>query len=88
MVEGGTIQRNKVKGMEDGMEEEVEASMEEFVQMISAGLAGSNPHMISATITSLSRLIFEFHSEFVVSSPPSIPRLVISSGLLLIFSFR
>lgn len=63
MAEGGIIQRNKVKGMEDEMEEEATASMEEFVTMVSAGLAGSSPHMISATITSLSRLIFEFHSK-------------------------
>ncbi|RUS18454.1 armadillo-type protein [Endogone sp. FLAS-F59071] len=28
--------------------------------MVTAGLAGSTPHMISATITSLSRLLFEF----------------------------
>lgn len=68
MGEGGVIQRNKVKGMEDGMAEEAEASMEEFVTMVSAGLAGSSPHMISATITSLSRLIFEFHSQFVLHS--------------------
>lgn len=62
MAKGGVIQRNQVKGMEDGMAEEAEASLEEFVTMVSAGLAGSSPHMISATITSLSRLIFEFHS--------------------------
>jgi ribosomal RNA-processing protein 12 len=62
MGEGGMIQRNKVKGMEDGMDVEAEATMEEFVTMVSAGLAGSSPHMISATITSLSRLIYEFHS--------------------------
>ncbi|KAM0750200.1 NUC173-domain-containing protein [Meredithblackwellia eburnea MCA 4105] len=49
----------------DKMEEEekVEASLDEFVKMVSAGLAAANPHMISATITSLSRLLFEFHSS-------------------------
>lgn len=62
MGEGGIIQRNKVKGMEDGMAEEAPATMAEFITMVSAGLAGSSPHMISATITSLSRLIYEFHS--------------------------
>lgn len=61
-VAGGTIQRNKVRGMEDGMDETVGATVEEFIEMVSAGLAGSSPHMISATITSLSRLVFEFHS--------------------------
>ena len=45
------------------MEEDVVANVGEFVTMISAGLAGSSPHMISATITSLSRLVYEFHSQ-------------------------
>ncbi|KAF4595934.1 Ribosomal RNA-processing protein 12 [Ophiocordyceps camponoti-floridani] len=36
------------------------ASIEEYLTMVSAGLAGSTPHMISASITSLSRLLFEF----------------------------
>lgn len=61
MGAGGVIHRNKVKGMEDGMAEEAEATLNEFITMVSAGLAGASPHMISATITSLSRLIFEFH---------------------------
>lgn len=38
----------------------VSASVEEFITMVSAGLVGSTPHMISATITALSRLLFEF----------------------------
>lgn len=32
--------------------------------MVAAGLAGSTPHMISATITAISRLLFEFKGEF------------------------
>lgn len=44
---------------EDG--EGVQASLDEFIKMVSAGLAAASPHMISATITSLSRLVFEFH---------------------------
>lgn len=31
--------------------------------MVAAGLAGATPHMISATITALSRLTFEFKCE-------------------------
>lgn len=31
--------------------------------MIAAGLAGTTPHMISATITAISRLVFEFKDE-------------------------
>ena len=38
----------------------VKASVEEYVTMVAAGLAGATPHMISATITALSRLTFEF----------------------------
>ncbi|KDE02759.1 hypothetical protein MVLG_06705 [Microbotryum lychnidis-dioicae p1A1 Lamole] len=74
MQQGGTLARHKVKGMRDedvegaegaeGMEEDdVPASVEEFVTMLSAGLAGISPHMISATITSLSRVMFEFHAQ-------------------------
>ncbi|PHH59876.1 hypothetical protein CDD81_2426 [Ophiocordyceps australis] len=38
------------------------ANLEEYMTMVSAGLAGSTPHMISASITALSRLLFEFRS--------------------------
>lgn len=70
MAEGGTINRSLVKGMGEGQDDdagmavdEVEATIEEFVTMVSAGMAAVSPHMISATITSLSRLIFEFDGE-------------------------
>ncbi|KAM0786993.1 hypothetical protein ACM66B_002411 [Microbotryomycetes sp. NB124-2] len=63
MAQGGVIKRNLIKGMEDEMTDEASASVQEFVTMVSAGLAGTSPHMISATITSLSRLAFEFHDE-------------------------
>jgi ribosomal RNA-processing protein 12 len=38
----------------------VEANVEEYITMVAAGLAGTTPHMISASINALSRLIFEF----------------------------
>ncbi|BGP19456.1 hypothetical protein JCM10213_006276 [Rhodosporidiobolus nylandii] len=63
MQAGGRIKRHLIKGMEDSMEDEVEASVEEFVTMLSAGLAAANPHMIAATIGALGRLIWEFHGE-------------------------
>lgn len=31
--------------------------------MIAGGLAGASPHMISATITAISRLMFEFRGK-------------------------
>jgi ribosomal RNA-processing protein 12 len=44
-------------------EEEREASLYEYFQMVVAGLAGESPAMISATILALSRIIFEFREE-------------------------
>jgi len=39
---------------------DVRASIEEYVTMVAAGLAGTTPHMISASITAISRILFEF----------------------------
>ena len=39
------------------------ANLDEFIKIVTAGLAGKSPHMISATIVSLARLIFEFHED-------------------------
>ena len=41
----------------------VTASIEEYIKIVAAGMVGTTPHMISATITALSRLIFEFQGE-------------------------
>ncbi|KAG9092024.1 hypothetical protein FRC07_011739, partial [Ceratobasidium sp. 392] len=65
MEAGGIVDRGKVDGMEVEQEQgsvKVKANVEEYVTMVSAGLAGATPHMISATITALSRLTFEFRS--------------------------
>ena len=35
-------------------------SVEEYLTMVCGGLAGASPHMISATVTAVSRLLFEF----------------------------
>lgn len=32
--------------------------------MVAGGLAGATPHMISATVTAISRLVFEFKGIF------------------------
>lgn len=34
--------------------------------MIAGGLAGASPHMISATVTAISRLVFEFKGEHLI----------------------
>ncbi|GAA5939156.1 mRNA-binding protein RRP12 [Sporobolomyces koalae] len=60
---GATIKRHLIKGMEDTMEEEVPASEDEFITMVSAGLAATSPHMIAATVGALGRLIWEFHNK-------------------------
>ncbi|KAI9209400.1 armadillo-type protein [Polychytrium aggregatum] len=45
----------------EGSEQEV--SLREYTMMIVAGLAGSTVHMQSAAISSLSRVVFEFHEH-------------------------
>jgi ribosomal RNA-processing protein 12 len=64
MSQGGTIQHGLIGAAEDDEEMEAPAdaaaSVEEFITMTAAGLAGTTPHMISASITALSRLLFEF----------------------------
>ncbi|WFD22899.1 pre-rRNA processing protein [Malassezia equina] len=52
---GGLIDRAMV-----GSEGTVEASANEFVMMVVAGLAGASPHMMGATIAALARLLYEF----------------------------
>ncbi|CAG8736488.1 7292_t:CDS:1, partial [Racocetra persica] len=60
MKEGGIIIMSKVAET-DPTEQDVDANINEFVfKMVVAGLAATTPHMISATIASLTRLIFEF----------------------------
>ncbi|EFQ99483.1 ribosomal RNA-processing protein 12 [Nannizzia gypsea CBS 118893] len=39
------------------------ATIEEMFTMVSAGLAGSSPHMVAASVTAMSRLLFEYHSQ-------------------------
>jgi ribosomal RNA-processing protein 12 len=62
MQQGGIVKHSKVPDMDQDAPD-VEATLEEYFTMVSAGLAGSTPHMISATITSLSRILFEFRAD-------------------------
>jgi ribosomal RNA-processing protein 12 len=62
MEEGGVVINAKVPHMSADAPE-VPASLEEYFTMVSAGLAGSTPHMISASITALTRLLYEFHGR-------------------------
>ncbi|KAL8710699.1 MAG: hypothetical protein Q9220_004717 [cf. Caloplaca sp. 1 TL-2023] len=62
MIEGGTIDQSKIPHM-DAQAPTTQASLEEFFTMVSAGLVGSTPHMVSASITALTRVLYEFHGE-------------------------
>ncbi|CAG8488678.1 9315_t:CDS:2 [Diversispora eburnea] len=63
MKEGGNINMNKISDANPESPNMI-ASINEFIfGMVVAGLAASTPHMISATIASLSRLIFEFKDD-------------------------
>ena len=59
MSEGGTVVNSKVPHMSSNAPP-AQASLEEYITMVSAGLAGSTPHMVSASITALTRLLYEF----------------------------
>jgi len=60
MSGGGVVKRSMVDGMDEDGAEDAPANIEEFMTMVAGGLAGASPHMISATVTAISRLVFEF----------------------------
>ncbi|ODV96465.1 hypothetical protein PACTADRAFT_57500 [Pachysolen tannophilus NRRL Y-2460] len=59
--EGGIIDNSKIPGLESLPP--ANSSLQKFFEICSPGLAGSTPHMISATITCFSCLFYEFHSK-------------------------
>ncbi len=66
MAEGGNIVNSKVPHMPDDAPD-VQASLEEYFTMVSAGLAGSTPHMVSASITALTRILYEFRDRLPIN---------------------
>ncbi|KAI4187680.1 MAG: hypothetical protein LQ346_005450, partial [Caloplaca aetnensis] len=84
MSEGGTIEQAKIPHMDPGAHN-AEASLEEFFTMMSAGLVGSTPHVVSASITALTRVLYEFHAEL---NPTVIEDLVSTLDLFLTSSNR
>ncbi|KAK4149423.1 NUC173 domain-containing protein [Chaetomidium leptoderma] len=58
-ADGAIIDNSKVPHMPKDAPP-AKASIEEYVTMVSAGLAGSTPHMISASITAITRVLYEF----------------------------
>jgi ribosomal RNA-processing protein 12 len=59
---GGTVITSKAPNMPSDAPS-VEASLEEYFTMVSAGLAGDSAHMISATITAVTRILYEFRTR-------------------------
>lgn len=79
MSQGGTISQSKIPHMPQDAPI-ANASLEEFFTMVSAGLVGSTPHMVSASITALTRVLYEFHGQL---SPTVIEDLVATMDLFL-----
>ncbi len=59
MKAGGIVINSKVPNMDDSAPN-VDAGLNEYLIMLSAGLAGNAPHMISATIMALARITYQF----------------------------
>ncbi|KAG0225324.1 hypothetical protein BGX31_007682 [Mortierella sp. GBA43] len=82
MKVGGIISTARIADME-GAPTETQATISEYFTMVTAGLAGTTPHMVSAAITSLSRLLFEFHKDLdpaMVSEMISTMQLFVNSS--------
>lgn len=62
MSAGGQIDQSQIPHMAADAPTAT-ASLEEFFTMVSAGLVGSTPHMVSASITALTRILYEFASQ-------------------------
>ena len=62
MTQGGQIDQSQIPHMAADAPV-AQASLEEFFTMVSAGLVGSTPHMVSASITALTRILYEFASQ-------------------------
>ncbi|KAF5393513.1 hypothetical protein D9757_000788 [Collybiopsis confluens] len=63
MSQAGTVKRNLLDSMDETSVHEVTATIDEYLTMVAGGLAGSTAHMISATVTAMSRLVFEFRDS-------------------------
>lgn len=76
---GSKIENSKIAQMPDDAPA-VTASLEEYFTMVSAGLAGSSPHMVSASITALTRILYHFRESL---SPETLADLVQTMDLFL-----
>ncbi|KAF2762289.1 NUC173-domain-containing protein [Pseudovirgaria hyperparasitica] len=62
MDRGGTIINSKIPNMPEDAPS-ASASLDLYFTMVSAGLAGSTPHMQSASVTAVTRVFYEFRSR-------------------------
>jgi ribosomal RNA-processing protein 12 len=67
MKEGGMIQNSQVPHM-PADSPAVEATLDEYVTMVSAGLAGTSPHSVSASVAAATRIFHEFHASLSEST--------------------
>lgn len=67
MNQGGLIRNSRVPGFGEDTPDS-QATLIEYFTMVSAGLAAQSPHMISAAITAISCLIFEFKDNLPVET--------------------
>ncbi|KAF3914423.1 hypothetical protein ABW21_db0209367 [Orbilia brochopaga] len=72
MKAGGVIKRGRL-GLDDENKGDVEASLEDYVLMVCAGLASPEAHMISATVTAVTRIVWQFKDDL---KPETISELV------------
>lgn len=61
MDAGGKVRNSLLDGMQDVGD--ADANIQEFFIMVQAGLGAATPHMVSASVTALSRLLFEFKDK-------------------------
>ncbi|EPS44980.1 hypothetical protein H072_1018 [Dactylellina haptotyla CBS 200.50] len=73
MKSGGVIKRGRLGVAEEEEAGDVEASLEDFVLMVCAGLASPEAHMISATVTAVTRILWQFKDDL---KPETISELV------------
>jgi ribosomal RNA-processing protein 12 len=76
----GTVIRNSLVAHMPDDTPDAAANLEEFFTMVSAGLAGTSPHMVAASVTALSRLFFEFRTQI---TPETLSDLVATVELFL-----
>jgi ribosomal RNA-processing protein 12 len=70
MAKGGDLpgQDDERESFLGSLIEAMKANIEEFITMVAAGLTGTTPHMISASLGALARLLFEYQGRNVSGS--------------------